>query len=653
MTSLVVLLLSLLAPARGSHPAASYDIVLVGPTSNLAAKYLWQSLFHLHCESRGALRIHAAGREANATALRARVAALALSNTTCGRPPTRACQEARAAFAAGVAAYSTSLTAQGDEGGLAALGEALAVSARAPGHGGRLLYFAVASEVVPGVLSALAQWVDLSPAGGATRVVVEKPVGSSRASAAALLAALRAPHLPTPPAVLLMDHYLAKSGLLLAAGARWALAQHAPWRAALAAPAVTEAWAMEAEHCGGRAEYYNTAGAVRDMLVTHLTLAAAAALQPPGHSARVTPAARAGVLAALVPTSAATTHLAAAPARLRLGSYAGANASGHALRGAGAVTAAGGVLELRGSGSGSGGSSGSGRVVLWTGKALGLRGGGVRQVLRLGGGEGSPGAAAAAARAACGPLTVTYHLQGQLLPPSPALEALLQGLHRQLQRSASDGASASGAPDYPVLVITGLCGATGVALGDPGALLAQLRRRAARGEGGGAQGWGEESGQWKWEVRSDAGAGVWMGMLVVPPASPEEAVTRWQGQGQGQGGAPGSGSADEAGALEQRLLRLALRPALGGGEAYTSAIASALLGRTEAFLSVEETDRLWAVWDGMGAEADARGSSGSGLEEYAVGEPPAWMRAKEAGRTLGGVAVGSSAGGAGGSGEEL
>ena len=114
MASLVVLLLSLLAAARGSHPTASYDIVLVGPTSNLAAKYLWQSLFHLHCESRSALRVHAAGRDSNATALRARVSSLALANTTCGRPPTRACQEARAAFAAGVAAYSTSLTAAGD-----------------------------------------------------------------------------------------------------------------------------------------------------------------------------------------------------------------------------------------------------------------------------------------------------------------------------------------------------------------------------------------------------------------------------------------------------------------------------------------------------------------------------------------------------------
>ena len=634
-------LLALLALACASLAQAPFwDVVLIGPTSNLAAKYLWQSLFHLHCETRGALRVHAAGREA-APGVLARVTALIQANTTCGRHPSRACADARAAFAEGVRAHST-----GAAGGLAELGDALARSAALPGHRGRLLYFAVASEVVPGVLRGLAAWVDLG--GPGTRVVVEKPVGRSRASAGALLASLRAPDLPPPGGLLLMDHYLAKAGLLLAAGARWALAQHAPWRAALAAPAVTEAWAMEAEHCGGRAEYYNTAGAVRDMLVTHLTLAAAAALQPPGHSARVTPAARAGVLAALVPTSSLAAH-SAAPARLRLGSYAGANASGHALRGAGAVTAAGGVLELR-SGSGSGGGS-SGRVVLWTGKALGLRGGGVRQVLRLGGGEGSTGAAAAAARAACGPLTVTYHLQGQLLPPSPALEALLQGLHRQLQRSASGGgggASASGAPDYPVLVITGLCGATGVALGDPGALLAQLRRRAARGEGGGAQGWGEESGQWKWEVRSDAAAGVWMGMLVVPPASPEEAVARWQGGG----GPPGSDSSDESGALEQRLLRLALRPALGGGEAYTSAIASALLGRTEAFLSVEETDRLWAVWDGMVAEADARGGSGSGLEEYAVGVPPAWMRAKEAGRTLGGVAVGS-AGGAGGSEEEL
>ena len=245
--SLALFALALLAAcsAAASPAPPTYDIVLIGATSNLAAKYLWQSLFHLHCESRGALRIHAAGRDSNATALRARIAALIGASTACGRPPSRACAAARAAFAAGTAAYSTSLAGAGQAGGLAELGRALALRAAAPGHAGRLLYFAVASEVVPGVLAALAEWVDLTGGGGgggggATRVVVEKPVGSSRASAAALLAALRAPALPPPPAVLLMDHYLPKAGLLLAAGACWLSPpslRPGPWRPSTAAGA--------------------------------------------------------------------------------------------------------------------------------------------------------------------------------------------------------------------------------------------------------------------------------------------------------------------------------------------------------------------------------------------------------------------------------
>ena len=102
----------------------------------------------------------------------------------------------------------------------------------------------------------------------------------------------------------------------------------------------------------------------------------------------------------------------------------------------------------------------------------------------------------------------------------------------------------------------------------------------------------------------------------------------------------------------QRLERLAQRPALGGGEAYTSAIASALLGRSEAFLSAEETDRLWSLWDGLIEEADARVGSGEGVEEYAEGAAPSWMRAREAGRTFMGGA-GSTGSVSGSAGREL
>jgi glucose-6-phosphate 1-dehydrogenase len=114
-----------------------------------------------------------------------------------------------------------------------------------------------------------------------------------------------------------------------------------------------------------------------------------------------------------------------------------------------------------------------------------------------------------------------------------------------------------------------------------------------------------------------------------------------------------SGAASAALRL-QRLERLAQRPALGGGEAYTSAIASALLGRSEAFLSAEETDRLWSLWDGLIEEADARVGSGEGVEEYAEGAAPSWMRAREAGRTqffMGGA--GSAGSGSGSAGREL
>jgi hypothetical protein len=617
----LALLLSIFAPASCAQTEPQppfWDVVLVGPFSNLARKYLWQSLFTLHAETRGALRVHAAAREANTTDTASRVAAVLSSNVTCGPSAARRCAALLASFSALVAPAST-----GGGAGLEALGRALTASAAAPGWRGRVIYCAVASELVPPLLARLGAWVDLAAPGSA--VVLEKPVGSSRAGAAAILAAL-APPLLSAEGLLLVDHYLPKAGVQLAARARAALARGSPaWRAALAQPpAATEAWALEAEDCEGRAGYYNTAGALRDMLLTHLTLAAAAALQP-ADAPPLGRAARAGVLAALraPPLPPGGGGGGGGGGALALGRYAGA-AGAHGLAGPGLVTAAGAALGWRG-----------GRVALWAAKAAGARSAGVRQVLALGAGwlPGATGAAVAAAAARCGPLTLTFHVQGAVAAPSPALAA----------RVAALGLGRGGRA--PAVLLSGLCGAVGGALGDPAPLLA-----GALPPGAGA----------RWEVRADAEAGLWGATLDAPPLSAEAALARAAGEERAaERGLPGAagGGGGERGA-EAALADAAGRLARDGGEAYTVALAGALAGRGAeggAFITAEEVDRLWELWGAAAAEADAAAAAG-GVEEYAVGRPPHWARTGEAGATLGGGGgggAGARAAPARGSGGEL
>jgi hypothetical protein len=597
---LTLLLLFFPYTSRCEEPSPFWDVVLIGPFSNLARKYLWQSLFTLHVETRGALRVHAAAREANVSSTRVRLSEVFASSLSCGAAATRHCGAARASFAALVAPAAT----DGDEG-FAALGRALTASAGTPGWRGRLIYCAVASEVVPPLLARLAAYVDLAAPRGA--VVLEKPVGASRGSAAAILAAL-GPPLLAPGALLLIDHYLPKAGVQLAARARAALARGSPaWRAALgdAPPASTEAWALETEDCAGRAGYYNTAGALRDMLVTHLTLAAAAALQPADAPA-LARGARAGVLAALTPPPPA-----AGASALALGTYAGARAE-HGLAGPGTVTAAGAALGWRG----------GSRVALWTAKAAGARSAGVRQVFALGAGwlPGATGAAAAAAAARCGPLSLTFHVQGSVFAPSPALAPAVAAL-----RLGRGGRA-------PAVLISGLCGAVGGALGDPAPLL-----KAMPGAGT----------HWRWEVRTDGDAGLWGATYDAPPLSAEAALGRgateeiareraWPGADEWWNGA------------EAALYAAGARLALDGGEAYTVAIAAALAGgggggdageRGGAFVTPEEVDRLWALWDAAAAAADEAAAAGE-VDTYEPGKPPSWARTGEAGATLGGGATG-------------
>ena len=185
----------------------------------------------------------------------------------------------------------------------------------------------------------------------------------------------------------------------------------------------------------------------------------------------------------------------------------------------------------------------------------------------------------------------------------------------------------------PAVLISGLCGAVGVALGDPAPLLGAL-------PGAGVE--------WRWEVREDAEAGLWGATYDAPPLSAESAVARAVGAERAlERGWPGAGEEWEG--AERGLRAIAARLARDGGEAYTVALAGALAGAGAeggAFVAPEEVDRLWELWDGAAAAADEAAAAGA-LEVYEVGTPPSWARTGEAGATMAGAGGGGGGGGGG------
>ncbi len=585
----------------------TWDVVLFGSLGNLAEKYLWQSLLHLSAETRGGLNVIAVGRGEVST-LKARVKAVISSNTSCGSQPSKRCQDFRVRFAASV----TSATSDD----LEALGDMLCSSpTRHPKWQGRLLYFAIPSEAVPAILRTLTLRCDLS---SLTRVVVEKPVGRDQASAIEILGSIqRGKGMPSQGDILLMDHWLGKAGVQVIAGVRWALSKGAtpptpsPWHSLLDSPLLTEAWAMETEDCKGRGGYYNTAGALRDMVVTHLTLAASAALQPPLSASKLTPATRAGVLSSL--TIPFESSLSTTSQGLAFASYNGALLKHNIST---ATSAAAALLK---SNRAQGKDTDPGRVVIWSGKALGIKSGGVRQLLSLAPRLTSYGSKShfigavgeAAAHAQCGPLTITWHIQGDLLSPHPSLQEQVASLRLPLTHSS------------PALLITGLCGAVGKALGDPYHYLSQLEDRTIGG--------------WRWEVRRDIEEGLWGAVLVSLPRTIDAAILSWGDDWEGND----ANVPDGAKVLES-LKAAASRLGLSGGDAYTSSIAAALLGGDqssavgERFLSSEETERLWVLWGGAAEIGDEAAANRTQLlvNPHEHGTFPDWMKHLEIGATL-------------------
>ena len=150
-----------------------------------------------------------------------------------------------------------------------------------PADCGRLFYMALAPSLFGPTVHALSGGGMLTTDGeGWRRVVVEKPFGTDLASAQALNAELR--HYLREDQIFRIDHYLGKETVQNILGFRFQNAIFEPlWsrdHIESVEISVCEAVGME----GSRGHYYDTAGALRDMVQNHvLQVLALVAMEPP------------------------------------------------------------------------------------------------------------------------------------------------------------------------------------------------------------------------------------------------------------------------------------------------------------------------------------------------------------------------------------
>ncbi|HEV2387006.1 MAG TPA: glucose-6-phosphate dehydrogenase [Candidatus Acidoferrales bacterium] len=144
--------------------------------------------------------------------------------------------------------------------------------------GNRVFYLAVPPSVFEATVTRLAE-AGLNEGRGWTRVVVEKPFGRDQASAEELNNLLHKYF--DEPQVFRIDHYLGKETVQNLLVFRFANSLFEPlWnRDRVESVEITVAESLGVEH---RARYYETAGALRDMIQNHLTqLLSLTAMEPP------------------------------------------------------------------------------------------------------------------------------------------------------------------------------------------------------------------------------------------------------------------------------------------------------------------------------------------------------------------------------------
>ncbi len=247
-------------------PVDQFDLVIFGATGDLARRKILPGLYRRWREGQipeGAAIIGAARTEMGRDAFRAQV-----SDALHEFLPAPELEAARVASFLDILNYVT-VDAKGDDGW-----EALGALMRDTTV--RAFYFSVA----PALFGDLAQRLhERGIADRNARIVVEKPFGKDLASARALNAALAAYF--HEDQIYRIDHYLGKETVQNLMAVRFANILFEPlWNAQFVDH--VQITVAETVGVGGRGEYYDNSGAMRDMVQNHMMqLLCLIAMEPP------------------------------------------------------------------------------------------------------------------------------------------------------------------------------------------------------------------------------------------------------------------------------------------------------------------------------------------------------------------------------------
>ncbi len=249
-------------------PVDLFDLVVFGATGDLAQRKLLPALFHREMQGQlppGARIIGTSRREMSREAFRTFALAAIEAHVDGADSP----EDVRKRFLERLD-YVAAEAALDD--GWPRLEKALNSGADRV----RVFYLAVGPDLFGPICERLGKHNLVTPA---TRVVIEKPLGKSGESAKALNDAIG--RVFVEPAVYRIDHYLGKETVQNLMALRFANALFEPlWNSAhIDHVQITVA---ETLGVGGRAGYYDTAGALRDMVQNHmLQLLCLVAMEPP------------------------------------------------------------------------------------------------------------------------------------------------------------------------------------------------------------------------------------------------------------------------------------------------------------------------------------------------------------------------------------